>query len=222
MKTTHILHTSIFTLLLGASGVLAAPPTETPTAANAPAKTQPNELTILEEDYYVIQNEPHIHLVAVAKAEAKKDWKTAGAELRKAGFFLRAEASGATETAPLQNSAHELTTVGKDLENGVARTEAEIQHAITDAYAALAHHHYLRATEKRAALDWNGAKHELAAATDAVEGKLKSGGESIDGRTETLLNDCRKAAAATEAKADQAEAAVGGCIDAGRKWSTSA
>jgi hypothetical protein len=113
----------------------------------------------------------------------------------------------------LKAAGDELSSVGKDLENGVIRTDEAITHAISGAYASLAQEHYLRAAEKRAAGDWSGAKRELAAAADAVEGDLKSAGTAIDDATQTLLNDCRKTAAAAEAKADAAESAVGRLID---------
>ncbi|MDD3816207.1 MAG: hypothetical protein PHZ02_16365 [Desulfocapsaceae bacterium] len=121
--------------------------------------------------WYPVSEEPQHHFTAAVAAYAKKDYKTAATEIRKATGYLRLEAGRATGDAKkeLNASIAQLDTLVDSVEKGVSKEELAMAKVFAKASHALAVEHQAQAAKSWARNNYNNAGYELKAAAHGLE-----------------------------------------------------
>jgi hypothetical protein len=192
-----------------------------PQAVDAKASIDTNlALQLQEDDFWVIEDEPVNHLARAVEALNKHDATTAGSELRKAAFFVKAHATRAegTSKSDLRANAAKLENLARRVEQGLIKSQDHLATALATTYLNLARYHYLAAVREQAKHDFRAAKHDLTMSADYVESHLKTAGGAVDLATQNLLADVRKASQSIEMTANQSETDTGRVLESlGRK-----
>jgi hypothetical protein len=141
--------------------------------------------------WYPVSEEPQRHWTDAAAAYAKKDYKAAATDIRKATSYLRLEASRATGEAKqeLDSSVARLDTLAASVEKGAAKDEQAMAKAFARADHALALQHRSKASESWARKEYDKAGYELKAAAHGLESAAGwVGGEAKAGASATVAD----------------------------------
>ena len=141
--------------------------------------------------WYPVSGEPQRHFTDAAAAYAKKDYKSAATDIRKATGYLRLEAGRATGDAKqeLDSSVAQLDTLAASVENGAVTDEQSMDKAFAKADHALALEHRSKAAESWARKEYDEAGYELKAAAQGLESAAGwAGGEAQAGASATVAD----------------------------------
>jgi hypothetical protein len=136
--------------------------------------------------WYPVADEPQRHFGAAVEAFAKKDYKAAATEVRKAQAYLRLESARAVGEARkgLDAANAELEKTAKGLDKGAIKTEKDMDKAFANADHALALAHRANAAQAWAHKAYDQAGYELKAAAQGLEGAAAwSGAEAKSAAT---------------------------------------
>ncbi len=139
--------------------------------------------------WYPVSGEPQRHFTNAAAAYAKKDYKSAATDIRKATGYLRIEAGRAAGDAKqeLDSSVVQLDTLAASVENGAVTDEQSLDTAFAKADHALALEHRSKAAESWPRKAYDEAGYELTAASQELERAAaldrcgSAGGRASDG-----------------------------------------
>ncbi len=141
--------------------------------------------------WYPVSGEPQRHFTNAAAAYAKKDYKSAATDIRKATGYLRLEAGRATGDAKqeLDRSVVQLDTLAASVENGAVTDEQSLDTAFAKADHALALEHRSKAAESWTRKEYDQAGYELKAAAQGLESAAGwVGGEAQAGASATVAD----------------------------------
>jgi hypothetical protein len=130
---------------------------------------------------YPVSEEPQRHFTDAVAAYAKKDYKSAAADIRQATEYLRLEAGRATGEAKreLDRSIAELDRLAASVQKGAVKDEHSMAKDFAEADRALALEHRSKAAEAWARKEYRKAGHELQAAASALDSAAAwTGGEA--------------------------------------------
>ena len=139
--------------------------------------------------WYPVTEEPQRHFTNAVANYAKKDYKAAATDIRKATSYLRLEAGRATGESKLEldRSVAQLDTLAASVEKGAVKDEHAMAHTFANADHALAVEHRAKATESWARKDYDKAGYELKAAAFGLESAAAwTGGEAKAGASQTV------------------------------------
>ena len=131
------------------------------------------------------------HFADAVAAYAKKDYKAAATDIRKATRYLRLEADRATGDTrqELDSSVAQLDALAASVEKGAVKGEQSMTEAFARADHALALEHRSLAAESCARKEYHQAGYELKAAAHALEGTAGwLGGEAKAGASATVAD----------------------------------
>lgn len=134
--------------------------------------------------WYPVSEEPQHHFTEAVAAFAKKDYKNAAIEIRKATSFIRLEARRATGEAKLaiDNSVSDLDKLALSVEKGTVKDKKLMDKAFAKAEHALALGHRAKAAESWVIKDYNKVGYDLKAAAHGLESSASwIGGEAKAG-----------------------------------------
>jgi hypothetical protein len=141
--------------------------------------------------WYPVSEEPQRHFTAAVAAYAKKDYKAAAIDIRKATSYLRLEAGRATGGAKqeLDSSIAQLDSLAASVEKGAVKDEQTMTKAFARADHALALEHRSKAAESWVRKEYDKAGYELKAAAHGLESAAGwVGGEAKAGASATVAN----------------------------------
>lgn len=141
--------------------------------------------------WYPVSGEPQRHFTDAAAAYARKDYKSAATDIRKATGYLRLEAGRATGDAKqeLDSSVAQLDTLAASVEKGAVTDEQSMDKAFAKADHALALEHRSKAAESWARKEYDEAGHELKAAAQGLESAAGwAGGEAQAGASAAVAD----------------------------------
>jgi hypothetical protein len=165
------------------SGVAFAQTTKTPAAPAAQVAPTP------------ASEEPQQHFGSAVEAFARKDYKTAATEIRKATGYMRLEASRATGNTrqELNSSVAELDKLAASVEKGAVKDDKLMDKDFARANHALAVAHRAEAAESWTRKEYDKAGYELKAAARDLESaagwagtKAKAGASTVVADTQAL------------------------------------
>lgn len=145
--------------------------------------------------WYPVSEEPQRHFTDAIAAYAKKDYKAAATDIRKATSYLRLEAGRATGEVKreLDSSVAHLDTLGAAVEKGAVKDERSMEKAFGRANHALALEHRTKAAEfwtrkefDKAGYEFKAAAHGLESAAGWVGGEAKEGASAAVADTRAL------------------------------------
>ncbi len=121
--------------------------------------------------WYPVSEEPQHHFTAAVAAYAKKDYRSAAAEIRKASSYLRLESNRASGEGKreLDRSVAQLDGLADSVEKGEVKDRHAMEKDFATANHALAVEHQAKAVESWARKDYNKAGYELKAAAHGLE-----------------------------------------------------
>ncbi len=143
--------------------------------------------------WYPVADEPQRHFGAAAEAFAKKDYKAAATEVRKAASYLRLESARATGDAKkgLDAADSELEKTARELDKGAIKSQKELDQRFANADHALALAHRVKAAESWARKDYETAGYELKAAAHGLESGAVWAGDEAKSATTAGVADAR-------------------------------
>ena len=156
-------------------------------------------------EWYPVAEEPQRHFGAAVEAFAKKEYKAAATEVRKAESYVRLESARAAGEVKkgLDGAGAALEKTAQALDKGAVKTVKEMDQVFADAHHALALAHRAKAAESWARKAYDQAGYELKAAATGLEGAAAWTG-----------NEAKAAAAAGAADAR----AIGEKLASGGVW----
>jgi len=121
--------------------------------------------------WYPVSEEPQRHFGSAATAFARKDYKTAATEIRKATGYMRLESGRVTGDArqTLDSSVAELDKLATAVEKGSVKDEKIMDKTFANADHALALAHRTNAAESWARKEYDETGYELKAAAHDLE-----------------------------------------------------
>lgn len=153
--------------------------------------------------------EPDKSLNAAHESFMKKDMKTAGADIHRAGDYIRQEGDklGGDSKKAFHDVADETDKLAKGVENGTVKTEGELKHGFAK-------------TEHGLAKAWHGVAGDAKAAGKDTTEALKKAAHSLDAAAKwsgaNIKEGTHKAVKAVKEVPDDAKVAadkVGGWFD---------
>jgi hypothetical protein len=141
--------------------------------------------------WYPVSEEPQRQFTDAVAAYARKDYKAAAADIRKATSYLRLEASRATGDAKqeLDSSIAQLAKLAIPVEKGEVTDEQSLTKAFAKANHALALEHRSRAAGSWVRKEYDKAGYELKAAAHGLESAAGwFGGEAKAGASATVAD----------------------------------
>ncbi len=143
--------------------------------------------------WYPVAEEPQRHLSAAAEAFAKKDYKAAATEVRKAQAYVRLESARAVGDVKkgLDAANAELEKTAQALDKGAIKAERDMDNAFASATHALALAHRAKAAKSWARKAYDDAGYELKAAAYGVESTASWVGGEAKGAAATATADAR-------------------------------
>lgn len=143
--------------------------------------------------WYPVIEEPQRHFTAAAEAFAKKDYKTAATEVRKAEAYLRLESARATGDAKkgLDTATAGLEKTAQALDKGAVKTEKDLDKSFASADHALALAHRAKAAESWARKAYDNAGYELKASAQSLDSAAVWAGAESKAAASTATADAR-------------------------------
>ena len=145
--------------------------------------------------WYPVSEEPQRHFTDAVADYARKDYKTAATDIRKATSYLRLEAGRATGDAKqeLDSSVTHLNALAAAVEKGTVKDAQSMTKAFAKANHALALEHRAKAAESWARKEYDETGYELKAAAHGMEsaagwvgGEAKAGASAMVAETRAL------------------------------------
>lgn len=123
------------------------------------------------DTWYPVSEEPQRHFGSAVESFARKDYKAAATEIRKATGYMRLESGRVTGDAKqaLDSSVAELGHLAASVEKGAVKSEKVMDKAFATANHALALAHRTKATESWAHKEYDKTGYELKAAAHGLE-----------------------------------------------------
>ena len=123
----------------------------------------------------------------------KKDLKAAASEIRKGSGFLKMKVKEASKGGKegLKASVQELDQLAKDVEQGTVTSGKKLKDAFARSYEALAHHHYLKASESWTKKKTKETGQALTAAAEYLEQAARWSGRQLETGTAEVVNYAR-------------------------------
>ena len=134
--------------------------------------------------WYPVTEEPQRHFTNAVANYARKDYKAAATDIRKATGYLRLEADRAAgePKKELDRSVVQLDTLAASVEKGAVKDEHSMAQVFANANHALALEHRSKAAESWIRKDYDKAGYELKAASFGLESAAGwAGGEAKAG-----------------------------------------
>lgn len=131
--------------------------------------------------WYPVAEEPQRHFGAAVEAYAKKDYKAAATEVRKAASYVRLEAARAAGDVKtgLDAANADLEKTAAALDKGALKVQKDMETSFASANHALALAHRARAAESWARKSYDQVGYELKAAAQGLEsGAVWAGNEA--------------------------------------------
>jgi hypothetical protein len=124
-----------------------------------------------EENWYLLADEPGLHVERSRDAFLKSDLRTAAKELRKAAVHLKTSSTHSIETSKrkLVHAAHDLERAADRIESGTLKSVDEFDTTVSHAMQSLSEYQYRKAVEAWAKRETRQAGHYLRAAADNLE-----------------------------------------------------
>ncbi len=141
--------------------------------------------------WYPVSEEPQRHFTDAVAAYAKKEYKAAATDVRKAASYLRLEAGRATGDAKqeLDSSVAQLDRLAASVEKGAVKDEQSMAKAFAKANHALALEHRSKAAESWARKEYDKAGYEFKAAVHGLESAAGwAGGEAKAGASAAVAD----------------------------------
>jgi hypothetical protein len=153
----------------------------TATTTPAPVATTPSDTT-LSAGAIGVRSEAQDHFDRSRAAFAKKDMKTASAELHDASVFMRDHADSTTGFAKalVARSARELDSLSREVGSSTVTSPERLDHVFAHANRAEAERHYALATRAWAQRQATRTGEELTMAIDHLERAAKDAGLAAD------------------------------------------
>lgn len=144
--------------------------------------------------WYPVTEEPQRHFSSAAALYAKKDYKAAAAEVRRASAYLRLESARAVgdaksslvaADAALDRTAHALETGAASSEKSLDQVFAQAEHALAVAHRAKAAEDWSRKAYDKAGYELKAAAHGLdsAAGWTSAKASAAAAASSADARS---------------------------------------
>jgi hypothetical protein len=182
--------------------------------------------------WYPVAEEPQRNFTNAVANYARKDYKGAATDIRKATSYLRLEAGRATGEPKLEldRSVAQLDTLAASVEKGAVKDEHAMAIAFANANHALALEHRSKAAESWARKDYDTVGYELKAASFGLEsaagwagGEAKAGAPATVAEARAVGNKLASGGAWTRDEVVRGIEALGHSIDElGRKMSDAA
>lgn len=172
--------------------------------------------------WYPLSEEPQRHFGSAVEAYAKKNYKAAATEIRKATGYLRLEAARVTGDAKqaLDHSVAKLDKLAASVEEGAVKDEKVMNRAFANASHALALAHRAKATESWARKEYHKAGYELQAAAHGLEsasrwagGEARAGASAVAAGTQALGDKLASGANWTRNEVAQGFESLGNAIN---------
>ena len=146
-------------------------------------------------DWYPVADEPQRHFGAAVEAFAKKDFKAAATEVRKATAYVRLESARAVGEAKkgLDAASAELEKTARALDKGALKAEKDMDKSFADANHALALAHRAKAAESWAHKAYDQVGYELKAAAQDLESAAAWTGAEAKSAAAAGVSDARTA-----------------------------
>jgi hypothetical protein len=143
--------------------------------------------------WYPVSEEPQRHFTDAVAAYARKDYKAAAIDIRKATSYLRLEAGRATGGAKqeLDSSIAQLDTLAATVEKGAVKDEQTMTKAFARADHALALEHRSKAAESWVRKEYEKAGYELKAAAHGLESAASWAGREEKADASATVADIR-------------------------------
>ncbi len=173
--------------------------------------------------WYPVSEEPQRHFADAVAAYAKKEYKAAATDIRKATSYLRLEAGRATGEAKqeLDSSVAQLGTLAASVEKGAVKDAQSMVKAFAKANHALALEYRSEAAESWARKEFDKAGYELKAAAHGLEsaagwagGEVKAGASAAVADTRALGDKLASGATWTRDEVAKGFEALGNSINA--------
>jgi hypothetical protein len=151
----------------------------------------PKALTL--QDPSVKAAEPESSFQKANEFFLKKDLEAAASEIRKGAEFLKKEVKAASKDgkAALNASVQELEKLAGDVEKGTVTSAEKLKNAFARSSEALAHHHYLKASESWAKKKTKETGESLTAAARYLEETARWSGRKLESGTVEVVNYVR-------------------------------
>lgn len=143
--------------------------------------------------WYPLTEEPQRHFGAAIEAYAKKDTKTAAAEVRKAQAYVRLESARAAGNARrgLDAASVDLDKVARSLDKGTLKAKADMDKAFAETSHALSLAHRAKAAQSWAHKAYDQAGYELKAAASSLESAAAWAGGQAQSAAHAATADAR-------------------------------
>jgi len=124
---------------------------------------------------------------------AKKDIKSAVAEIRKDAEFIKSISERTIDASrePLMASSRDLETLADAIEKGTVTSAKDLEDAFSNASKALARHYSLKANESLANKDGKKLGKDLKATADYLEASFTWAGTKPDKGVDTVIKKVR-------------------------------
>lgn len=189
-----------------------------PVVASTADKEAP--YVVVQDSWIYVIDEPGVYLDRARGEVARKQYKLAATNLRKAAAMIDKEAADRAsddDKTKLTRDAAALLVTAQDVGAGKVTDARQLDKQMAQARANLASHHYIKSAEAWAKKDYVAAGASLAAAAHYVENGFGSLGQKATGDVKSAasygdrLTD--QGASAVESDFNAARNAVGGAID---------
>ncbi|MGB3940311.1 MAG: hypothetical protein WBK96_02325 [Candidatus Manganitrophaceae bacterium] len=177
--------------------------------------------------WYPVTEEPQRYFSSAVEAYAKKEYKAAATDIRKATGYLRLEAGRVTGDAKqaLDSAVAKLDNLAAFVEKGAAKDEKLMAKAFANANRALALAHRAKAAESWARKEYDKTGYELKAAAHGLESgadwvgaEAKTGASGVVADTRELGDKLASSATWTRDEVAKGFESLGNSIHAlGRK-----
>ena len=143
--------------------------------------------------WYPVAEEPQRHFGAAVEAYAKKDYKSAATEVRKAAAYVRLESARAVGDIKkgLDAANADLEKTAQSLDKGALKAQKDIEKVFVNANHALALAHRAKAAESWARKAYDEAGYELKAAAHGLESAAAWTGAEAKSAASTVTADAR-------------------------------
>lgn len=143
--------------------------------------------------WYPVSEEPQRHFRAAIEAYAKKDYKAAATEVRKAAAYVRLESARAVGEVKkgLDAADAQLEKTAKALDQGSVKAEKDLDQTFANADHALALAHRAKAAESWAHRAYDQAGYELEAAAQGLESAASWTGAQAQAAASAAAADAR-------------------------------
>jgi hypothetical protein len=176
-----------------------------------------------ETTWYPLSEQPQSHFTDAAAAYAKKDYRVAAADIRKATGYLRLEAGRATSDARhgLDRAVAQLDQLASSVNTGAVKGEQSMAGVFAQVDHNLALAHRSKAAEYWARHEYDKAGYELKAAASGLEdaagwttAEAKAGVSATVADTRTLGDKLASGATWTRVEVAKGFEALGNSINA--------